>query len=98
MRHQRKLGNRDFYAVLTKEWDRDPGLQMNGGQFTERTDTALASVAQWIKYRIVSQNVAGLILGQGTCLSCRTGPQLGLCKRQSLDVSLPLGLPPVPSL
>ena len=36
---------------------------------------------------------------QGTRLGCGSGPQQGLCERQPLiDVSLPLFLPPFPSL
>ena len=38
---------------------------------------ALAGVAQWIEGRPENRKVAGLIPGQGTCLGCRPGPQLG---------------------
>ena len=45
------------------------------------------------------QKVASSIPSQGTCLGCRPGPQWGMCKRQPhIDVSLPLFLPPFPSL
>ena len=39
--------------------------------------TCLAGVAQWIERGLVNQRVAGLIPGQGTCLGCGPGPQLG---------------------
>ena len=43
--------------------------------------------------------VTGSIPSQGTCLGCRLGPQWGPCERQPhIDVSLPLFLPPSPSL
>ena len=55
-----------------------------------------SGLAQWIEYWPVNRKVAGLIPRQGTCLGCRPGPQLGVCKRQpvSLSQSLPLFLPP----
>ena len=59
---------------------------------------ALAGVAQWIEHQPVNQKVTSLIPGQGTCLGCRSGLQLQTCKRQLIDVSLPLFLPPFPSL
>ena len=31
-----------------------------------------------------SRKVAGSIPGEGTCLGCRPGPQLGVCKRQPI--------------
>ena len=37
--------------------------------------SALADVAQWIERLTSKQRVAGLIPSQGTCLSCRPGPQ-----------------------
>ena len=37
-----------------------------------------------------NRKVAGDILSQGTHLGCRPGPQLGVCERQSRNVSLPL--------
>ena len=49
---------------------------------------ALTGVAQWIECRRVNQKVAGSILSQGTCLGCGTGPQVGLCKRQPVNISL----------
>ena len=38
---------------------------------------ALAGVAQWIECQPMKQEVAGSILGQGTRLGCRLGPQWG---------------------
>ena len=59
----------------------------------------LAGVAQWIECRPVNQRVAGSIPSQGTCLGYRPNPQLRAHKRQPhTDVSLPLFLPPFPSL
>ena len=45
---------------------------------------ALAGVAQWIEHLSVNQRVAGSIPSQVTCLGCRPGPWLGVCKRQLL--------------
>ena len=60
---------------------------------------ALAGGAQWNERGPVSQRVTGLIPSQGTCLGCGPGPQLGAHERQPhTDVSLPLFLPPLPSL
>ena len=60
---------------------------------------ALAGVAQWIDCQPANQRVTGLIPGQGTCLGCGPGPHLGVCEGQPhTDVSLPLFLPPFPSL
>ena len=49
---------------------------------TEAPGPASAAVAQWIEHWPVDQKVASLIPGQGTCLGCRAGPQLGAHKRQ----------------
>ena len=55
---------------------------------------ALAGMAQGIEYRPVHQSIAGSIPSQGTCLSCRPGPQWGACEGQPhIDVSLPLSFP-----
>ena len=60
---------------------------------------ALAGVAQWIEHQPVNQGVARSIPSQGTCLGCRSDPQQGAHERQPhIDVSLPLFLPPCPSL
>ena len=51
----------------------------------------LAGVAPWSERWPENQRVAGSIPGQGTCLDCGQGPQLGACERQPhIDVSLPL--------
>ena len=43
----------------------------------------------WLLWlRPANRKVAGLVPGQGTCLGCRLGPQLGACERQRIDVSL----------
>ena len=56
-------------------------------------------MAQWIEQRSANQKVAGSIPSQGTCLGCRPGPQYGEHERQPhIDVSLPLFLPPFPSV
>ena len=60
---------------------------------------ALAGVAQWIECWPANQRVTGSIPSQGTCLGCRPSHQLGAHKRQPhIDVSLPLFLPPFPSV
>ena len=65
----------------------------------QETTCALAGVAQWTERRLVKQGVASSIPSQGTCLGCRPGPQEGAHERQPhIDVSLPLFLPPFPSL
>ena len=43
----------------------------------KKKDDALAHVAQWIEHQPANQKVAGSIPGQGTCLGCEPGPQLG---------------------
>ena len=48
----------------------------------------MADVAWWIELRPANQRVASSIPGQGTCLVCGQGPQLGVCERQPVDVSL----------
>ena len=51
---------------------------------------ALAGVAQWTEHRPANQRVTSSIPGQGTCLGCRPGPQLGVHVRQPhTDVPLP---------
>ena len=62
-------------------------------------ELALAGVAQWIELQPANQRVTGLIPSQSTSLSCGPGPQDGVCERQPhIDVSLPLFLPPFPSV
>ena len=60
---------------------------------------ALAGVAHWIERGIANQRDAGWIPSQGTCLGYRSDPQKGELERQPhIAVSLPLFLPPFPSL
>ena len=66
--------------------------------------TALAGVAQWMEHRPVHQKVTSSIPSQGTCLGCGPGPHLGRARGNwpvylsHISVSLPLFLPPFPSL
>ena len=63
------------------------------------TSFALTGVSQWIERWPVNQRVAGSIPSQGTSLDCGPGPWWGAHERQPhTDVSLPLFLPPFPSL
>ena len=64
----------------------------------ENTSLALAGVAQWTECWPANQTVTGLIPSQVTCLGFGPSPQLGAHERQPTDVSLPLFLPPFPSL
>ena len=43
-------------------------------------------MAQWIECLPMNQKVACLFPGQGTCLGCGPGPQLGACEGQPIDV------------
>ena len=81
------------------------GSEGSGKEFGVRFGmTSLAAVAQWTECWPVNQRVTGLIPEQGTCLSCGPGPQMGVHRRQPIDVSLahpcffPCFLPPSPSL
>ena len=70
---------------------------MSGTRNSTRWCTA--GVALWIECWPMNQKVASSIPSQGTWLYYRTGPQLGVCERQShIAVSLPLFLPPFLSL
>ena len=55
---------------------------------SEEEGPALAGVAQWTESLPTNQKVAGLVSNQGTCLGCGPCPQLGVCKRQLIAVSL----------
>ena len=66
---------------------------------TNKTEVpALAGAAPWIGCRPVHGKLAGSIPGQGTGQRSGPGPRLEVCKRQPISVSLPLFLPPFPSL
>ena len=56
---------------------------------------ALAGVAQWIEHRPANWKAASWIPSQGTHLGCGPGPQLGVCERQPIDISLSLSLAPL---
>ena len=61
--------------------------------------SALAGVAQWIECPPANQGVAGLIPHWGTCLGCGPGLWWGhMGGNLHIEVSLPLFLPPFPSL
>ena len=45
-------------------------------------------MAQWIECQPANQRVAGSIPSQGTCPGCGSGPRLGECERQLVEVSL----------
>ena len=63
------------------------------------TIPALAGVAQWIECWPVNQGVTGSIPVRAHAWVAGQGPQLGAHKRQlHTDVSLPLSLPPFPSV
>ena len=47
----------------------------NKRNWLKKEQVALAGVAEWIGCRLVNQKVAGSVPSQGTCLSCRPGPQ-----------------------
>ena len=49
---------------------------------------ALAGVAQWVERQPANRKVAGSIPSQGTSLDYRPGPQLGMCERQLINISL----------
>ena len=57
-----------------------------------------------LEHRPMNQRVTGFILGPGTCLGFSFGPGQGICERRLINVSLhvnvslPLSLPPFPSL
>ena len=55
---------------------------------------ALTGMAQWIEHQPVNWKVTGSIPSQGTCLGCRPGPQMGVCERQPINISLSPFHPP----
>ena len=48
----------------------------------------MAGVDQCIECQPMNQKASGSIPGQGTCLGCQPGPQLGTCKWQPIDTTL----------
>ena len=67
-----------------------------------RSIFAPAVVAQWIKCLPMNRKFSGSIPSQDTYLGYRLGSGLGTCNQSmylsNIDVSLPLFLPPSPSL
>ena len=53
---------------------------------------ALAGMAQWTEHRPEDWKLAGSVSGQGTGLGGSLGPQLGVCERQLMFLSLPFSL------
>ena len=53
-----------------------------------KTVTHLVGVAQWVECPPANLSVASSIPGQGTYLDCGPGSQLGVWKRQPINVSL----------
>ena len=81
-----------FIQNDVKSWSKFPDNSIR------KISRALAGVAQWIEHWLANQRVTS-IPSQGTCLGCRPGRLWGVHKRQPhIDVSLPLFLPPSPSL
>ena len=60
-------------------------------------EEALAGVAQWIKHQLQAKRLLVRFPVRAQNLHCRPGRQLGVCKRQSIYVSLAL-FPSFPSL
>ena len=58
----------------------------------------LTGVAQWVGHYLVNGKVAVSILVMAPAWIASQVPQLGVRERQPIDVSLPLFLPPFPSL
>ena len=65
-----------------------PALCAGSENRVQERRLALAGVAQWVGHWPASQKVASSIPSQRTCLGCRPGPQLGVCERRLIDVSL----------
>ena len=71
-------------------------LGVRGGVL--RTTWAPAGVALSSEHGPVKPKGSQFNSWSGTCLGCGPGPQLGPCESRPIDVSLPLFLPPFPSL
>ena len=59
---------------------------------------ALPGMAQLVEYCPTKQKVTSSIPSQGTGLGVGLVPSWGTCRKQPIDVYLPLFLPPFPSL
>ena len=57
-------------------------------QESQDSSPAQTGVVQWVGHHSTELKVTGSIPSQGTYQGCRPGPQLGVCKRQPIDVSL----------
>ena len=79
-----------FWGRMKKAWCK--GALVISIKFSLKIPGVLTYVAQWVGCHPINQKFNGSIPCQGT------GPQLGVCKRQPLDVSLPLFLPSFPSI
>ena len=59
-----------------------------GSSFIRSQISALAGVTKWVGHHPTNRKVTGLIPNWDTLLGHRPGPQLGVCKRQPIDVSV----------
>ena len=88
-----------IYLLGTLFGAEGPGAHRFSMKLEFKIKVALADVAQWIECQPANQRVSGSIPTQGTCLGCGPGPQWRALERQPYtDVSVPLFLPPFPSL
>ena len=58
---------------------------------------AQTGMAQWVEHHPTKRQVAGSIPSQGMCLGYSPDLWLEVCRRQPIDVFLPLFLPPFSS-
>ena len=58
-----------------------------GWAHAKENTVALAGVVQWIECRPANRKVTSSVPSKGTCLGCRPGRLLVVCKRQLMDVS-----------
>ena len=68
-------------------------LKINKIFLKKKYTMALAGMVQWIEHQPANQRVASSIPRQGTCLCCRAHE-----RQPHIDVSLPVFLPPFPSV
>ena len=96
----KKKNQTDNFPNLVKELD----IQVQKVErLPNKINPGLAGVVQWIEGRPVNQKAAFSIPSKGTCLGCVPDPQSGhmpgVCDKQThIDISLPLFLPPFPSV